>query len=70
MRIKQLASAQKKNKPPNINNRNLSISVKDFEKSADGSAYIFLRWFKLAQICRFTEVMGPHEGDKQANQSS
>jgi len=46
------------------------LTVTDFEKSADGSAYIFLRWFKLAQICRLIEVTGPHKGDKQANQSS
>jgi len=35
------------------------FTVKDFEKSADGSADIFLRWFKLAQIC--IEVTGPHK---------
>jgi len=46
------------------------FTVKDFEKSADGFAFIFLRLFKLAQICRLIEVTGPNKGDKQVNQSS
>jgi len=35
------------------------ITVKDFETSADGSAYIFLRWFKLAQIFRLFKLQVP-----------
>ena len=66
MRIKQPASALK-NKS-NINNWNLSIYA--FEESADESAFMFLRWFKLAHICRPIQVADPHKGDKQANQSS
>jgi len=46
------------------------FTIKVFEESADGSAYIFVRWFKLAHICRSIQVAGPHKSDKQANQSS
>ena len=46
------------------------FTVKAFEESADGSAFMFLRWFKLAHICRPFQVTGPHKGNKQANQSS
>jgi len=69
MRIKQTASALN-NKSPNINNWNLPIYsrgiAKAFEESADGSAFIFLRWFKHAHICRPIHVTGPHKGDNQA----
>jgi len=46
------------------------FTVKAFEESADGSAFTFLRWFKLIHICRPIQVAGPHKGDKQANKSS
>jgi len=46
------------------------FAAKAFKESASGSAFIFLRWFKLAHICRPIQVTGPHKGDKQANQST
>ena len=46
------------------------FTVKAFEESSDGSAFIFLRWFKLAHICRPIQVGCSHKGGKQANQSS
>jgi len=46
------------------------FTVKAFEESADRYGFMFLRWFKLAHICRLIQVAGPHTGDKQANQST
>jgi len=37
------------------------FTVKTLEESADGSALMFLRWFKLAHICRPIQVAGPHQ---------
>jgi len=63
MRIKQPASVLKKNLL--ISTIETSrFTVKTFEESADGSAFIFLRWFKLAHNCRPIQVTGPHKGDK------
>jgi len=71
MRIQQPASGLKNN-PPNINNLNLSIYCKSFEKSADGSDFIFLRWFKLAHICRPIQVTPCHtkETSKRISQAN
>jgi len=68
MRIKHPASALKINLTSPI--ATSRFTVKAFEESADGSAFIFLRRFKLARICRPVQVAGPHKGDQQANQPS
>jgi len=71
MRIKQQVSALK-NKPPLLTStiESSRFTVKAFEESADGSAFIFWRCFKLVCIYRPIQVTGPHKGDNQANQSS
>jgi len=46
------------------------FTVKAFEESSEGSAFIFLQLFKLAHICRSIQVARLHKGDNQANQSS
>jgi len=68
MRIKRPASGLKINLTSTV--KTSRFTVKAFEESADGSALMFLRWFKLAHICRPVKVAGPHKGDKQANQST
>jgi len=45
------------------------FTVNAFEESADGSAFIFLRWFNLAYICRPIQVTDPHKQRWQATAS-